>query len=54
MKYKVEFLGHGDEVISFLYVDAGSMKEAFDKAERLYDGDDWVEMLIPREYAFNA
>ena len=54
MKYKVEFLGSGDEVIHAVYVDASTMQEAFDKAERLYGNDSWIEMLIPSEYAFNA
>lgn len=54
MKYKVEFLGWGDECICSIFVEAANMKEAFDKAEKMYDGDDWAEMLIPREYAYNS
>lgn len=53
MRYKVEFLGSGYEVVKFVFVEAQTMSEAFAKAETMYTGP-YCGMEIPKEYAFNA
>ncbi len=49
---KIYFLGHGYEVVKFIFVEAETNGEAFDKAEEWYKSTgqtfDYMEMEVAR------